>query len=622
MITTPIQNNEEFQKFQEIAGKLNIPLEEIEKNEIVRTPTDNGETISINPAGRIGQQIKRFEENSNIPFNFSSDTHLNALKTFSKIKDVNGAIADTNILDNNNDGNIGQNETIMENYNLAKESLNVMGGQFNEFNRGLSEIINIKEDTIKREIGNSDLLKKSGIKEVKEGEFEGISGLQADMNLRRQEINNLINNYSEGIKEGRGRFNDLFTARLSNLTSLKEDIDKIEKKTTELTQSNRDDALLFAQAGGEIPQELLNSLSEQDRATFSNLSQIIRENTEREEKIKREELIIKQGVQQDPISSFNFSAEGMRTDRHNNPTAFTTEIAKQGGLVEGIDYEKGDAFPENENLFTARLLGNPIDTTIKLIDNIGFFTEDGRQRWEHTAIEQKEWNAMSKEQKSGLIKQMYKKEGGNGSLFGATEQGEEEEAIKSLSPLARQFYEGTYIPETPSQRDEIAKEVAGSGLDLNNIGKTEAKAILLGMKQLKTLWDKIPNIKKGIIQGQGVFLEKNKKTNKEVAEFETLKNLLGMQLARLTEKGRMSDEDREFYLNIMPNLSVQNPEVLQGNINSINEGLSSLFSLDLDKLTESVKLRNPKTGQVIEAENISSEELQSATSDGWEIITN
>lgn len=64
----------------------------------------------------------------------------------------------------------------------------------------------------------------------------------------------------------------------------------------------------------------------------------------------------------------NAPTGGFRTDRHNNPTAMTTDVARSLGLVEGVDYTKGDAFPNNPNLFTARLNGDPIQTTIKALD--------------------------------------------------------------------------------------------------------------------------------------------------------------------------------------------------------------------------------------------------------------
>jgi len=107
---------------------------------------------------------------------------------------------------------------------------------------------------------------------------------------------------------------------------------------------------------------------------------------------------------------------GFRTDRHNNPTAFTTQIAEQAGLKEGIDYEVGDTFPNNPNFKTARLLGDPVETTIKVIDNIGFFTQGGQPRWTHTQMTPEQWNSLSYEQKRDIIKDMYQKEGNAGKL--------------------------------------------------------------------------------------------------------------------------------------------------------------------------------------------------------------
>lgn len=126
-----------------------------------------------------------------------------------------------------------------------------------------------------------------------------------------------------------------------------------------------------------------------------------------------------------PDLNYGFSTgEGMRTDRHNNPAAFTTDIAKQAGLVEGVDYVRGDAFPENPNMFTAKLLGNPIETTIRVIDKIGFQTQGGATRWTYTdsipGANNAAWSKLGFAEKAQIIKDMYRHEGGNGSLFGIT----------------------------------------------------------------------------------------------------------------------------------------------------------------------------------------------------------
>lgn len=116
---------------------------------------------------------------------------------------------------------------------------------------------------------------------------------------------------------------------------------------------------------------------------------------------------------------FTPGSSGMRTDRHNNPTAFTTDIARQAGLVEGRDYTVGDPFPDNPNLRTATLIGDPVDQTIKVIDKIGFYTQGGAPRWTYIAQipEHRNWKNLSRAQKREVISKMYQREGGNGSLL-------------------------------------------------------------------------------------------------------------------------------------------------------------------------------------------------------------
>lgn len=103
-----------------------------------------------------------------------------------------------------------------------------------------------------------------------------------------------------------------------------------------------------------------------------------------------------------------------RTDRHNNPLAVTVDVAKQAGLVEGVDYLKGDPFKGSDGriYYTARLLGDPIVQSIRIIDNIGFYTASGKQRWTHTAMKEQDWKALTFAQKVDVIRTMYIREGG------------------------------------------------------------------------------------------------------------------------------------------------------------------------------------------------------------------
>jgi hypothetical protein len=102
-----------------------------------------------------------------------------------------------------------------------------------------------------------------------------------------------------------------------------------------------------------------------------------------------------------------------RTDAHNNPVAFTTDIAKEASLVLGQDYEVGSPFNAGiHTYYTAKLLKDPVQTTIQVIDKIGFFTSRGLQRWIYIGVPKFLWDELSLSQKTAVIGYMYKHEGG------------------------------------------------------------------------------------------------------------------------------------------------------------------------------------------------------------------
>jgi hypothetical protein len=114
----------------------------------------------------------------------------------------------------------------------------------------------------------------------------------------------------------------------------------------------------------------------------------------------------------------------MRTDDHRNPTAFTTDVAKTAGLVEGVDYSQGAPFsvpgPHGPvTYYTAKLLLNPIETTLRVIDTATFYVRSGGQRWIYIGIPAFIWNGLTRDQKVAVIGFMYQHEGGTAmrSLF-------------------------------------------------------------------------------------------------------------------------------------------------------------------------------------------------------------
>lgn len=125
----------------------------------------------------------------------------------------------------------------------------------------------------------------------------------------------------------------------------------------------------------------------------------------------------------DFIPRHQLPSGGMRTDRHNNPTALMFEgfdqMLSSIGYREGIDFARGDAFPENPNLHTIAFDSSEkgIQAAVDIIDNFSFFTQSGAPRWVHTAMPQEQWNLMDTQQKRDVIKEMYKREGGSGEIF-------------------------------------------------------------------------------------------------------------------------------------------------------------------------------------------------------------
>jgi hypothetical protein len=92
--------------------------------------------------------------------------------------------------------------------------------------------------------------------------------------------------------------------------------------------------------------------------------------------------------------------------------AFTVDIAKEGGLVEDLDYIPGTPFPAPSELITAKLLGDPVALTMEVIGRIGFYTKEGSQRWSYIAMPKFVWNNLDADTQRDVIGFGYEREGG------------------------------------------------------------------------------------------------------------------------------------------------------------------------------------------------------------------
>jgi hypothetical protein len=102
----------------------------------------------------------------------------------------------------------------------------------------------------------------------------------------------------------------------------------------------------------------------------------------------------------------------MRTDDNNNPAAITTDVAAQGQLKLGVEFVPGSAFPSPSKLITAKLIGDPVALTIRVIDTISYYTHTGTPRWTYIAIPKFIWELLSDDQKRDVIGFHYQNEGG------------------------------------------------------------------------------------------------------------------------------------------------------------------------------------------------------------------
>lgn len=113
----------------------------------------------------------------------------------------------------------------------------------------------------------------------------------------------------------------------------------------------------------------------------------------------------------------NTVGQGMRTDRHNNPTALMwTPNVESFFKNLGYNVGKGDKFPESNN-YTLNMSGvsDPVKATIDYIDRYGFYY-NGQQRWSHTAMSKSEWDRLPESQKRSVVYRMYQNEGNQGVL--------------------------------------------------------------------------------------------------------------------------------------------------------------------------------------------------------------
>lgn len=270
----------------------------------------------------------------------------------------------------------------------------------------LQEALKAKTGTASTGIGTSDLYQKAGL--------TGMPVLQSSLAQTGQELtdsraffNNAITNlagaYKTQAQQAQFSYNaavDAYNTESARLQAIANAATAHKYELDNIMQQNKlaEDLVKFKNANPDIATQI----------QASNMGGTISQGQ-----------FVPSGQEIAPGGGLQEQTSGMRTDRHNNPTAMTTDVAKTGGLIEGVDYVKGDPFTtsDGKTLYTAKFLGDPIAETIKAIDKMGFYTQSGAQRWSHTAMPKNQWDNLTPDMKRDVVASMYTKEGGSGSLL-------------------------------------------------------------------------------------------------------------------------------------------------------------------------------------------------------------
>jgi len=165
---------------------------------------------------------------------------------------------------------------------------------------------------------------------------------------------------------------------------------------------------------------------------------------------------------------------------------------------------------------------------------------------------------------------------------------------KDLTPLAKTIYDGTMklTDITPTMRARIAPELNAVGW--TSAIKAEDKQTVLvikdGLKDVLAKWKKVPERLKGQIQGRLADWTYASERTPSLQRFEAAKRIVGQQLTRLFEKGRISDEDRIFYQALMPNIRQSSYEVAKAGAESLEERLGAQLTSMLKEIETEEKV--------------------------------
>lgn len=330
-------------------------------------------------------------------------------------------------------------------------------------------------------------------------------------------------------------------------------------------------------------------------------------------------------------SSSGFAAgDGFRTDRHNNPIAAAVTLGGKNQFTNaldaaGIEWTYGDKFPDNPNMVTIKVLGDPIESARTILSNTnsiqGWYlnASSGAILRQMGVVSNEQFKALPKEEQDKIIVGIYKGEVGNGSLVASITGGNKQEVRPEIKALAEAVKNKTATMSSipMNQRDDVAME-------LDRMNKTETSSQEQITKDAFDLVTKLID-HKGREGATGTWRQ-SYVPGTDAKDFSAMAQSLVDKLTldlipTMKGMGALSDTEGarlERAGSMLKDRSISE-KAYKEELERVRDVLATKISKNpgIVKDSNSVKFKDPKTGAIKSFTNLSEEDIKDALNQGY-----
>lgn len=224
------------------------------------------------------------------------------------------------------------------------------------------------------------------------------------------------NNTAQSAKE-------LMNSIQKDMSTLKNRLYNLRKEANTVFRGDAPDYLVNAYINNKSQeiQQQLSILEDRYRWAYDIYkTELSHSEFEEEMKLKQDSLDLEwwKAKNSNKTTTTTSDSDYMRTERNNNPTAMITDYAKMLWGVLWEDYEIGDSFISESwaTLYTAKLIGDPVEKTIELLDRWLAKWMNIFSGWSYAAdlwLTNEVWANADEKKKREIVEKMLKHEWGS-----------------------------------------------------------------------------------------------------------------------------------------------------------------------------------------------------------------